>query len=123
MSEIRRDEIIYEDGWRDAQPTEPVDEEAVPVDERQPAEESEKQDHSRPLLISVQLIICMMAALVLFVLKAMDSEAYHGFMKTYAEEMAKPVISQKVFDAVDWNALFGGDQVKVSATPDELSRR
>ena len=42
---------------------------------------------------------------------------------TYTEEMAKPVISQKVFDAVDWNRILRGDSVKITSTSDELSTR
>ncbi len=126
MSEIRRDEIIYEEGWREEKPL--SEERAAPSGEI-PAEQTdappqkEKQDGSRPLLTVLQLVLCMAAALVLFLLKAMDSSAYHGFMSAYAEEMAKPVVSQKVFDAVDWNALFGGGKVTVTATPDELPDR
>lgn len=123
MSEIRRDEIVYEEGWRDVKDTEsdekPIDE---AVDEKQPTK-SEKSASSKPLLTILQLVLCMAAALVLFILKAMDSGAYHSFMKAYAAEMSKPVISQKVFDAVDWNAFFGGSQTKVTSTPDELSPR
>ena len=123
MSEIRRDEIIYEEGWRDADiPVQEDDDPDAQADiETKP--ELPKEDHSPPLLTILQLILCMIAALVLFILKAMDSDAYHDFMNAYDEEMAKPVISQKVFDAVDWNALFGGSQVSVKATPDELSHR
>ena len=126
MSEIRRDEIVYEEGWRDrkaekAEEKLPPDE-TTSVDPKLP-ELAEDADHSRPLLIAVQLVLCMLAALVLFILKAMDSGAYHGFMDTYSEEMSKPVISQKVFDAVDWNTILRGDSVKITSTPDELPTR
>ncbi len=119
MSEIRRSEIIYEEGWREAKATEPEPETTEETAEK-PLPEKEE---SRPLLAILQLILCMVAALVLFLLKAMDSGAYHSFMQGYAEEMSKPVISQKVFDAVDWNALFGAAQVTVTATPDEYPTR
>lgn len=123
MSEIRRDEIIYEEGWRDAFSADREDEAApAPSPEEPEGAPEEKKDVSRPWLTILQLILCMIAALVLFLLKAMDSGAYHSFMQSYDEAMAKPVISQKVFDAVDWNALFGGNQVTV-ATPDELPPR
>ena len=127
MSEIRRDEIVYEEGWRDAK-TDDADEgsaelsaDGADADHALPSEKNEMT--SRPLLTVLQLILCMAAALVLFILKAMDSGAYHSFMKAYAEEMSKPVVSQKVFDAVDWNALFGGSHVSITATPDELEAR
>ena len=121
MNEIRRDEIIYEDGWRDAEP--PVQEPETGEAEKKPPVFEKAESGGRPLLTVLQLALCMLAALVLFLLKAMDSGAYHDFMQAYAEEMAKPVVSQKLFDAVDWNALFGGENVTVTATPDEVPRR
>lgn len=121
MSEIRRDEIVYEEGWRDAKDDgfddDPADEAAESIQPEKP----EKDQPSKPLLTILQLVLCAVSALVLFLLNAMDSGAYHSFMQAYAEEMSKPVISQKLFDAVDWNALFGGSQTTVTATPDELS--
>lgn len=121
MSEIRRDEIVYEEGWRDKKT--PVEDIPSPEDEREPQKPEDKSERSRPLLTILQLILCMAAALVLFLLKAMDSGAYHDFMNAYDEEMAKPVVSQKVFDAVDWNALLRSDSVTVTASPDELPSR
>lgn len=124
MSVIRRDEIVYEDGWRDAKDADAVDE---PADEAVD-ESTDKQQHdkpakavpSKPLLTVLQLTVCTLSALVLFILNAMDSGAYHSFKQAYSDEMSKPVISQKFFDAVDWNALFGGSQTTVTATPDEI---
>ena len=127
MNEIRRDEIVYEEGWRDVRDDELTD---TPDDSCEdssgsdtPPQKENRSGGSRPILTILQLVLCMAAALAVFILKAMDSDAYHGFMKAYAEEMAKPVISQKVFDAVDWNALFGGSHVTVSSTPDEIPVR
>lgn len=121
MGEIRRDEIVYEEGWRDSK--DPVEDIPSPKEDKEPQKPDGDPDRSRPLLTILQLILCMAAALVLFILKAMDSGAYHDFMNAYGEEMAKPVVSQKVFDAVDWNALLRSDSVTVTASPDELSPR
>lgn len=125
MSEIRRDEIVYEEGWRDAKDTDAVDEPAdEAVDESADNQQSGKPSKavlSKPLLTVLQLAVCAISALALFILNAMDSGAYHSFMQSYSDEMSKPVISQKFFDAVDWNALFGGSQTTVTATPDEIS--
>lgn len=123
MSEIRRDEIVYEEGWRDHITPPPAEETPPSGEDQKPSDTAEKSDASRPLLTIIQLILCMLAALILFLLKAMDSGAYHEFMNAYDEEMQKPVISQKVFDAVDWNALFRTDSITVKATPDELPPR
>ncbi len=119
MSEIRRDEIIYEEGWREAVP--PPDE-AEPVDEAQSLS-AEPRKGSAPLLILIQLVVCLIAALVLFVLKAMDSEAYHGIMTAYKTQMARPVISQEFFDKMDVSRLMSEDAVTVRSSPDEIPHR
>ena len=117
MSEMRRDEIIYEEGWREAAAP---PEEATPVDETQPHQPVKKPT---PLLISIQLVLCLIAALVLFILKAMDSEAYCAIMTAYKTQMARPVISQEFFDTMDVSRLLRENAVTVSASPDELSPR
>jgi len=114
MNETRRDEIIYEEGWRDAEPM-PSDD--MPLDE-QPHEER-KSRIPGSLLILIQLIACAIFALVLFILRAMDSPAYHDFMVYYRTEMSKPVISQEFFDNSDVSRLLGGD-VRLRSTSDEL---
>ena len=63
MSECKRNEIIYEESWREASPTvveeTPLDE--APARAERPREENEK---SRPLLITIQLVLSLLAALV-----------------------------------------------------------
>lgn len=119
MSDSQRNQIIYEEGWRDS---EPIGGDGVPVDEA--AEPQTKpEDRSKPLLISIQLIVCIMAALVLFILKAMDSRAYHGFMTWYRVEMSRPVISQEFFERVGVGRLSTPDEVTVRESPDELLPR
>ena len=116
MSELRRDEIIYDEGWRSTG----TDDTAVET-EKKPTLPDLKPQEQKPLLIVLQLFLSVAAALVLFLLKAMDSGAYHDFMRYYHAEMSKPVISQQMFDAVDWNALTLG--VSVTATEDEIPAR
>ena len=120
MSEIKHNEIIYEEGWREAAPTVHTDEE-TPIDEAQPFPDQPKDDpdRSRPLLISIQLALSLLAALILFLLKAMDSEGYYNFMDYYREELQKPVVSQEIFSAAD--ELFEQNAVTIQATPDETA--
>ena len=113
MSDIERNEIIYEEGWRDSSPA-PADE--PPVDEA-PAVEERPGTQSFPLLISIQLALCVLAAVALFILKAMDSTLYHEIMTYYRTEMNKPVISQEYFEAVRL------DSMSERASADELSPR
>lgn len=120
MSEYRQNEIIYEEGWRESAPVvnndTPIDEE--PFESKAPTEERER---SKPLLITIQLILCLIAALVLFLLKAMDSEGYYSFMDYYRAELQKPIVSQDVFESADVTKLFTQDNVTVQATPDETA--
>ena len=107
-----RSEIVYEEGWRDAVPSA----ESAPDDGQQ---EPVPDGGTLPLLLCIQLALCLIVAAVLFVLKAMDSEAYHSFMTYYRVEMNKPVISQELFETPDIRRLTsGGAQVK--ASPDEI---
>ena len=122
MSDIKRNEIVYEEGWRE---TAPVVNEPVPIDEAQPdpvIEQTERED-SKPLLITIQLVLCLLAALVLFLLKAMDSEGYYSFIDYYHEELQKPVVSEEVFRKADIGKLIADDHVEVQATPDEAAHR
>ena len=122
MSDIKRNEIVYEEGWRE---TAPIVNETVPIDEAQPdpvIEQTERED-SKPLLITIQLVLCLLAALVLFLLKAMDSEGYYSFIDYYHEELQKPVISEEVFRKADIGKLIAENPVEVQATPDEAAHR
>lgn len=121
MSEIQRNEIIYEEGWRENAPV--VDLEPEPLDEAEPQPQPAPREGSRPLLISIQLVLCLLAVLVLFLLKAMDSELYRDFMSEYREELDRPLISRGTFDTFDVSRLYEEQAVTVRATPDELSDR
>lgn len=122
MSDIKRNEIVYEEGWRE---TAPVVNETVPIDEAQPDPviEQTEREGSKPLLITIQLVLCLLAALVLFLLKAMDSEGYYSFIDYYHEELQKPVVSEEVFLKADIGKLIAENPVEVQATPDEDAHR
>lgn len=119
MSDNERNEIIYEEGWRDADPPAadglPLDEVPAPAELNKPS--------SMPLLISIQLGVCILAAAALFILRAMDSPAYRGFMTWYKVEMNKTLISRDFFEQADLSRLASRDEVKVKASPDELPHR
>lgn len=122
MSELQHNEIIYEEGWRDASPRAEIETDDVPLDE-QPAAEEEKKPVSRPLLISIQLVLCLLAVLVLFVLRSMDSEVYRSFMGFYRDELNRPLISRGVFDTLDISRLFDPELFTVTESDNELPHR
>lgn len=126
MSEIQHSEIIYEEGWRESSPVTKLDEKSLdetPLDEEPQKDDDEKPAGSKPLLITIQLVLCLLAALALFLLKTMDSDIYHKIMDRYHEELQKPIISQDAFRSVDLSTMFGESAVKTEATPDELPTR
>ena len=106
MSELRHDEIIYEEGWRTASQPEVSPEADIPADElpQGGAHDSDnantEKDGSLPMLITIQLFLCIAAAVFLFIMKAMDSEIYTRFMTYYRVGMNKPVISRELFDSL-----------------------
>ena len=113
----RHSEIIYEEGWREAEepPVQP-DTEEPPVDEVPKAEVND----TKPLLVTIRLALCLIAAAALLILRAADSEWYHEFMTCYRVEMNRPVIAQDFFEALDLSRIFGEDGVRVKASPDEI---
>lgn len=117
MSEIKRNEIIYEEGWRDNSVHPDIDDESL-----EPAENTEaKPEGGKPLLISIQLIVCLLLALVLYLLKATGSGYYDAFIEYYHEELEKPMVSRGTFDTYDLSRLFPEEQVQ--ATADEAQAR
>lgn len=112
-----RNEIVYEEGWRDQVPS---PEEEPRLDEQ--GEVPVPQPQSLPLLISIQLVLCVVTAAALCILRAMDSEVYRDFMTAYNAEMNKPVISQDFFEALDIRRLAGAGGAEAQASPDELPR-
>ena len=116
----RHSEIIYEEGWREAEESKmEEDSEEPPVDE---VPEAEVND-TKPLLVTIRLALCLAAAAALLILRAMDNEWYHDFMTCYRVEMNRPVIAQDFFEALDLSHILGEEKVQVKATPDELLHR
>ncbi len=109
MSEIKRNEIIYEEGWRENAVTR--------IGEDAPEDEADAElvqtGSGRPLLICIQFVLCLLAALVLFLLKAMGSEYYDAFSDSYHEELG-------AFDAYDLSRLFPQEQIKATADEAEI---
>ena len=122
MNELRRGEIIYEEGRRGSSAkAEAPEAEQLPVDEVPADKRDNGSEGSRPLLITVQLVLCLIAALALFLLKAADSDIYRDFIDFYRSELSKPIVSREAFDSAGVERLIeGGVQVKVS-TPDEAA--
>ena len=116
MSEIKRSEIIYEEGWRDAAKAE-----KEPAAEQPEPQPDSKDSGPAPLLMIIQLAVCVTAALALTVLRAMDSDIYHGIMTAYRVEMNKPLISRELFESPFESIPTQADATVHKASADELS--
>lgn len=115
MNEIKRSEIIYEEGWRESAPSVTIEEPSENPTE--PA--AEATGKSVPLLSILRLAVCLLLALALFLLRSMGSEAYDAFMDFWHEELEKPVVPQGAFSSLDVSRLFPSEQ----ATADEAEIR
>lgn len=112
--EQRKNEIIYDEGFHSvSKRIEKTDEaEPVPVDE-QPRRD--RAEHPKPLLITLQLALCLLLALSLFLLKSSGSSLYTRFKDWYDGEMQKTLITQSAFDTSKLEEFF------LPATADEAA--
>lgn len=112
-TENKTNEIVYDEGFQSVSKRleKAKEDEPIPIDEQKP---EPKSDRVKPLLITIQLILCLAAALSLFLLKSTGSALYDAFRARYDEEMQKPLISQGVFDHAGLDRLFS------PATTDEI---
>lgn len=106
MSDYRKDEIIYDEDWLR------VD---TPLEREYPAQSEEYSDpatdnrsvnkparkRSFPALITIQLVLCIVVAFIVFMLKAMNCDIYHQFCDWYNEQMQYTLVSDETFENVD----------------------
>lgn len=127
---VRKDEIIYDEGWHDAldadDSTEPVAVDETPdgMGEKSEGETAEKSAKKKPLpaLVSIQLALCVLIALAVFFLKALDTDIYRDFSAWYESQMKRTLISQQAFDEADVGRFFKKSAAD-TATPDEAAGR
>lgn len=120
--DYRNDEIIYEEDWQtvtdNVQKTCSNDSDAP---NNEPAVEPTEKKHKPIAIITIQLIICLAVAFVIFMLRSMNSDTYHKLCDWYDDNMSKTLISQETFDSIDLSEYFtyftdNGDK----ASPDEI---
>ncbi len=103
---MKNNEIVYDEGFlkEKKELSERAHEvEPIPVDE-QPTEEG--RSGTKPLLITIQLALCLLIALFLFIMKTTGTAFYDAFEKWYDDEMKKTLISRSAFEKVDLSAFF-----------------
>ncbi|MBQ7133690.1 MAG: hypothetical protein IJO20_04255 [Ruminococcus sp.] len=117
MEDFRKDEIIYDENWQR------FDEPVVQHDnnkgeETMPEKEEKPKEKRRLPLITIQLIVCLLIAFVLFILKAMNSDFYKELSLWYSEQMEKTLLSNETFEDIDLSEYFPATADEV-ATVDE----
>lgn len=110
MSE-RENEILYAEGFRTADTRVERADEELPVDE-QP---SLQRKRPFPIIITAQLVICVVIALGVFLLHIADSVWYDSFRSWYTAEMKKTLISRSAFEDIDLASWFS------RSSPDEAA--
>ena len=115
--EENRSTITYDENWQDV--TEP--EYPVILEPSEAFEETEeslperpKHKHAAPgqLLLTIQLILCVLLILAAFVLKGIGGEIYHNAREWYYAQLSRSAIFEDSRD-FDFSALLRLD------TPDE----
>lgn len=125
MDGYRKDEITYSEDWqRFDEPAQPYD---MPVESKQYIENSEpetkrekkpEKKRSFPALITIQLVICLIIAFLVFILKAMNSDTYKQLCDWYNDSMKNTLVSNSSFEDIDLSHYF--DASADQATADEV---
>lgn len=122
MQDYRKDEIIYDEDWQRFD--EPAKAEVVNAENESKPEKiqpDKKNKEKKPIsLITIQLILCLIIAFVIFMLKAMDSATYENLSNWYNEQMRNTLVSSKKFEDIDLSKYFESTPDEFISTDDEI---
>lgn len=125
MEDYRKDNIIYDEDWLSVD-TPLTQEYKHPEEEPDSQKKTDKdknpKSHKRfPALITIQLVLCMLVAFVVFMLKAMDSQHYKELCEWYSSQMQETIVSDSTFEDIDLSHYFDtADESDLKATADEV---
>lgn len=114
-----RNKITYDEGWQSAtnyeypQTLEIDDDEDKQEEQDEIIREKRKKDSPKQLLITIQLIVCLIIALAAFIIKGIGGDLYAAARDWYYTNLNNSVIFDGNND-FDLNSLFG------TATKDEV---
>ena len=115
MSEENKNTITYDDNWKSVTQTEyPMiyTSETEEPDNKKP-EKKKKDDSPKQLLITIQLIVCIIIALAAFILKGIGGNVYAAARDWYYANLNDSVIFEKSDD-------IGLNNILNVATQDEI---
>lgn len=114
--EINKNTITYDDGWQEVSTSEYASH-SQPENENEEIEiverKKEKNKSCGQLLVTVQLVVCILLAIAALLLKTFGGEVYKTVSDWYNTELNKSVI------AVSNGENFSLDEFLVIATNDE----
>lgn len=120
MQEYRKDEIIYEEDWQRFDEPYKADIVEKEYTKAEIKSDPENTKEKRPVsLITIQLVLCLIIAFVLFMLKAMASETYEKLSDWYRDQMRNTIVSSKKFEDIDLSEYLPSTDDELSATIDE----
>jgi len=109
VKEDRFDDITYDENWQR------FDEPVAAVMYDNPDEETQKRESGKPrkkrertfpALITIQLVLCLLVAFLVFMLKAMNSDTYQKLCDWYDKQMENTLISDTTFEDIDLSEYF-----------------
>ncbi len=112
-------EITYDDGWQSAScpeystPAHTETEEESPQNTELPPQKR-KKSHNTQVLVTMQLIICLLLALAAFIIKTVGGDFYAAARQWYYGELNKSIIAENTPDDYNLSEIFG------TATDDEV---
>lgn len=114
MNEENKNTITYDEGWESVTNCEyPVVGSAnLEEDEENVKQKEKKENSTKQLLITIQLILCILIALAALVVKTIDGDFYAAAREMYYSSLNNSAIFDNS-DNFNLNKLFG------SATQDE----
>lgn len=115
MNEENKNSITYDEGWESVTNCEyPVVGSATPEENEENVKQKEKKKNSaKQLLITIQLIICILVALAALVIKTIGGDFYALAREMYYSSLNNSAIFDN-YDNFKLNKLFG------SSTQDEV---
>ncbi|MGN1432869.1 MAG: hypothetical protein ACI4XI_04110 [Ruminococcus sp.] len=114
MNEENRNSITYDEGWESVTNCEYPVVGSANLEENVKQKTPKKKDNSpKQLLITIQLIVCILIALAALVIKTIGGDVYAATREMYYSSLNNSAIFDNS-DNFDLNKLFG------SATQDEI---
>lgn len=126
MDNFRKDEIVYEEGWQSFDDSQRYDDielnaECAECDDvsedMKPSDKRKKR--SMVSLITIQLVISLIIAFLVFMLKAVNGDMYKKLSTWYNCAMRDTLVSDKTFEDIDLSHYKESTVDQALSTKDE----